>query len=87
MGSILRAPSTISPEEAALPGNGIASREDAPRGLSSALFTPLTIGNGTLTLSHRIILAPLTRNRGVPLNATSPNRIWYPDSLVTEYYV
>jgi 2,4-dienoyl-CoA reductase-like NADH-dependent reductase (Old Yellow Enzyme family) len=87
MGSILRAPSTISPEEAALPGNGIASRENAPRGLSSALFTPLTISNGSLTLSHRIILAPLTRNRGVPLNATSPNRIWYPDSLVTEYYV
>lgn len=56
----------------------------------SLLFKPLTIGNGTLTLSHRIVLAPLTRNRGVPLitnpTADNPNRIWYPDALVTEYY-
>ncbi|PSS10726.1 hypothetical protein M430DRAFT_108019 [Amorphotheca resinae ATCC 22711] len=77
--------------EAALPGNGVAAKEDAPRGASSALFTPLTIGNGKITLSHRIVLAPLTRNRGVPLNPNptpeSPNRIWYPDSLVKEYYL
>jgi len=91
MGSIQRVVPTISDAEAVLPGNGMPSREDAPRGVSSALFKPLEIGNGTLTLSHRIILAPLTRNRGVPLkpNATpdDPNRIWYPDSLITEYYV
>jgi 2,4-dienoyl-CoA reductase-like NADH-dependent reductase (Old Yellow Enzyme family) len=62
------------------------SSTTAPKGSPSALFTPLTIGNGTLTLSHRVVLAPLTRNRGVPLNNTTPNRIWYPDSLMTEYY-
>jgi 2,4-dienoyl-CoA reductase-like NADH-dependent reductase (Old Yellow Enzyme family) len=91
MGSILRANPIVSAEEAALPGNGITSKEDAPRGASSKLFTPLEIGNGKLPLSHRIVLAPLTRNRGVPLNpnatAENPNRIWYPDSLITEYYV
>jgi 2,4-dienoyl-CoA reductase-like NADH-dependent reductase (Old Yellow Enzyme family) len=91
MGSILRVLPQVSADVAALPGNGRASAEDAPRGASSALFKPLTIGNGTLTLSHRIVLAPLTRNRGIPLNpnatASDPNRIWYPDSLVTEYYV
>jgi 2,4-dienoyl-CoA reductase-like NADH-dependent reductase (Old Yellow Enzyme family) len=91
MGSIARATSTISAAEAALPGNGIICNEDAPKGASSALFTPLKIGNGTLTLSHRVVLAPLTRNRGVPLNPNAtpdePNRVWYPDSLITEYYV
>lgn len=91
MCSILRATPFVSAEEAALPGNGITSKEDAPRGASSKLFTPLTIGNGKLTLSHRVVLTPLTRNRGLPLipNPTpeTPNRIWYPDSLVTEYYV
>lgn len=90
MGSILRAPSKVSPAEAILPGNGMLSPSDAPRGSSSKLFTPLSIGNGKLKLSHRIILAPLTRNRGLPLNpgATpdSANRIWYPDSLVSTYY-
>ncbi|KAH6684332.1 hypothetical protein B0J14DRAFT_9920 [Halenospora varia] len=78
---------SITPSEAALPGNGQKSKPDAPRGESSKLFTPLTIGNGTLTLSHRIILAPLTRNRGVPLNNTTPNRVWYPGSLITEHYI
>lgn len=66
------------------------SQSDAPRGSFSKLFTPLKIGNGSLTLSHRVVLAPLTRNRGLPLNPDAtpepPNRIWYPDSLVTEYY-
>ena len=91
MGSILRAAPKISDEEAALPGNGITSSNDAPRGEASKLFTPIRIGNGTLTLSHRVVLAPLTRNRGLPLNPNptpeSPNRIWYPDELVTKYYV
>ncbi|KAF8865867.1 FMN-linked oxidoreductase [Acephala macrosclerotiorum] len=90
MGSILRAPSKVSAEEAALPGNGISAKEEAPRGPASKVFTPLAIGNGTLTLSHRIVLAPLTRNRGLPLkpNATpsDPNRVWYPDPLMVEYY-
>ncbi|KAF2400580.1 putative 12-oxophytodienoate reductase [Trichodelitschia bisporula] len=56
---------------------------------SSLLFTPLKIGNGTLELKHRVILAPLTRNRGVPVSegtSDAPNREWYPDDLVAEYY-
>ena len=91
MGPILRATPIVSAEEAALPGNGIISRPEALRGAASKLFTPLAVGNGTLTLSHRIVLAPLTRNRGLPLipNSTTetPNRIWYPDALVAEFYV
>lgn len=85
MGSIAQTP------EISVPGNGVAGREDAPKGNESALFTPLTINNGALKLSHRIVLAPLTRNRGLPLDPnadpiTSPNRIWYPDDLLAEYY-
>lgn len=56
----------------------------------SALFRPLTIGNGRITLRHRIIHAPLTRNRGVPENpistAENPNRVWIPGDLVINYY-
>jgi 2,4-dienoyl-CoA reductase-like NADH-dependent reductase (Old Yellow Enzyme family) len=56
----------------------------------SALFRPLTIANGNITLRHRIIHAPLTRNRGVPENpistAENPNRIWIPGDLVINYY-
>ncbi|EPE29737.1 FMN-linked oxidoreductase [Glarea lozoyensis ATCC 20868] len=85
MGSI----ATTSEEK--LPGNGKFSSSDAPRGSSSKIFTPLTIGNGTLQLYHRIILAPLTRNRGSPLNPNStpsdPNRIWIPNALIKEYYL
>lgn len=91
MGSILRTQSSISAEEATLSGNGISPKDTAPKGPSSATFTPLAIGNGTLKLSHRIVLAPLTRNRGLPLNPdaspTEPNRVWYPDELVKEYYL
>jgi 2,4-dienoyl-CoA reductase-like NADH-dependent reductase (Old Yellow Enzyme family) len=91
MGSIQRVIAAVAEAEAMLPGNGMPSREDAPRGTSSALFKPLKIGNGTLTLSHRIVLAPLTRNRGVPLKQNAmpedPNRIWYPDPLIIEFYV
>lgn len=50
----------------------------------------MEIANGKITLKHRVVLAPLTRNRGVPLSAEStsekPNRIWYPDELVAEHY-
>lgn len=60
------------------------------RGPQSALFQPLVIGCGKIKLEHRVIHAPLTRNRGVPLNAVSttenPNRIWYPGDLMVEYY-
>jgi 2,4-dienoyl-CoA reductase-like NADH-dependent reductase (Old Yellow Enzyme family) len=61
-----------------------------PVGQASKLFEPLTIGNGKITLEHRVILAPLTRNRGTPLEAEStpekPNRIWLPNDLMVEYY-
>ncbi|KAL3442452.1 hypothetical protein BJX65DRAFT_286824 [Aspergillus insuetus] len=56
----------------------------------SKLFEPLTIANGKITLKHRVVHAPMTRNRGVPLNPLStpekPNRIWYPGDLIVEYY-
>lgn len=56
----------------------------------SKLFEPLQIGNGSLTLKHRVVMAPLTRNRGTPLNPTStpenPNRIWVPNDLMVEHY-
>ncbi|KAI1868736.1 uncharacterized protein JN550_006311 [Neoarthrinium moseri] len=53
------------------------------------LFTPLQIANGCIALKHRIIMAPMTRNRGVPLSEgtpDAPNRIWLPDDLVALYY-
>jgi hypothetical protein len=60
------------------------------RGPASALFTPLLIPNGTITLKHRIIMSPMTRNRCIPLSQTntpeSPNRVWIPDELVAKYY-
>ncbi|RYP89675.1 hypothetical protein DL770_004206 [Monosporascus sp. CRB-9-2] len=56
----------------------------------SRLFEPLQIANGKITLKHRVVLAPLTRNRGTPLNPNStcenPNRIWIPNDLMAEYY-
>ncbi|KAI1028455.1 hypothetical protein LB503_002204 [Fusarium chuoi] len=59
-------------------------------GASSKLFTPLDIGNGKVHLKHRIIHAPLTRNRGTPVNPKStpekPNRLWVPNDLMVEYY-
>jgi hypothetical protein len=59
-------------------------------GAHSQLFQPLDIANGKIQLKHRIILAPLTRNRGTPLNAEStpenPNRVWVPNDLMVEYY-
>ncbi|KAL5609737.1 hypothetical protein FOVSG1_004418 [Fusarium oxysporum f. sp. vasinfectum] len=59
-------------------------------GASSKLFTPLDIGNGKIHLKHRIVHAPLTRNRGTPVNTEStpenPNRLWVPNDLMAEYY-
>lgn len=59
-------------------------------GAESQLFAPLTIANGKITLKHRVVLAPLTRNRGTPVNAEStaekPNRVWNPNDLMVEYY-
>jgi 2,4-dienoyl-CoA reductase-like NADH-dependent reductase (Old Yellow Enzyme family) len=59
-------------------------------GEGSKLFEPLAIANGKITLKHRIVLAPLTRNRGTPVSAEStaekPNRVWNPNDLMVEYY-
>lgn len=57
---------------------------------NSKLFQPLTIGDGKITLKHRVVMAPLTRNRGTPLHPNStpenPNRIWLPNDLMVEHY-
>ncbi|KAL5421408.1 hypothetical protein PMIN04_005570 [Paraphaeosphaeria minitans] len=58
---------------------------------SDALFSPLEIAGGKITLEHRVVFAPLTRNRCLPLEKDDPeaahyNRIWVPDALVAEYY-
>ncbi|RMJ23114.1 12-oxophytodienoate reductase [Aspergillus sp. HF37] len=62
----------------------------AASGEKSQLFQPLAINNGKITLQHRVIHAPMTRNRGVPQNAVStpenPNRVWYPGDLIAKYY-
>jgi 2,4-dienoyl-CoA reductase-like NADH-dependent reductase (Old Yellow Enzyme family) len=58
-------------------------------GKHSGLFQPLTISNGKITLEHRVVHAPLTRNRGEPLHPSTPdnpNRIWVPGDVVVEYY-
>ena len=56
----------------------------------SKLFEPLKIANGNITLKHRVVFAPCTRNRGTPLNPSptkeNPNRIWVPNDLMAEYY-
>ena len=44
---------------------------------SDPLFTPWNIGK--LQLKHRIVMAPLTRNRATPSTAA-------PNSLIAEYY-
>ncbi|TDZ37664.1 Flavin oxidoreductase hxnT [Colletotrichum trifolii] len=57
--------------------------------MSSDLFQPLPIANGRITLQHRVVMAPMTRNRGVPLSdgtPEGPNRTWLPDKLVALYY-
>ncbi|TID13700.1 nadh:flavin oxidoreductase nadh oxidase [Venturia nashicola] len=53
------------------------------------LFSPLSIADGNINLSHRVVMAPMTRNRGIPLKESTPeepNRIWLADDLVAEYY-
>ncbi|KAG6028633.1 hypothetical protein E4U40_000925 [Claviceps sp. LM458 group G5] len=57
---------------------------------NSKLFQPLKIANGKIELKHRVVHAPLTRNRGTPLNSIStsekPNRVWLPNEHIVEYY-
>ncbi|KAL4917393.1 hypothetical protein BDW62DRAFT_218203 [Aspergillus aurantiobrunneus] len=66
-----------------------STSQPSPRAASN-LFQPLKIANGNINLEHRVIHAPMTRNRGVPLNPVStpanPNRIWYPGDLMATYY-
>ena len=57
-----------------------------PDRINSKLFQPLKIANGRIDLSHRVIMAPMTRNRGAPIDSSVPNRIWAPDSLAVKYY-
>lgn len=56
---------------------------------TAKLFSPWVIANGKIKLSHRVVMAPMTRNRGVPLRKGTPeepNRTWLADDLVAEYY-
>lgn len=53
---------------------------------SSKVFTPWTIANGRIPLKHRIVMAPMTRNRGVPVDDAVPTRVWAPDDLAVKYY-
>ncbi|KAH8675207.1 putative 12-oxophytodienoate reductase [Ilyonectria robusta] len=53
---------------------------------SHELFTPLTIANGRIELGHRVVMAPMTRNRGVPFSGSIDNRIWLADEVVARYY-
>ncbi|KAI5476535.1 hypothetical protein MNV49_007545 [Pseudohyphozyma bogoriensis] len=48
----------------------------------AGLFTPFTIGD--VELKHRIVMAPLTRNRASK-SASNP-RTWVPNDLMVEYY-
>ncbi|KAI6363237.1 hypothetical protein MCOR25_005956 [Pyricularia grisea] len=54
------------------------------------LFEPLAIANGKHVLKHRVVHAPLTRNRGTPVNKNdsreNPNRLWLANDLIKEYY-
>ncbi|KAH7393556.1 hypothetical protein BKA64DRAFT_577995 [Cadophora sp. MPI-SDFR-AT-0126] len=52
----------------------------------STLFSSLTIANGEITLKHRVVMAPMTRNRGIPLSEDPSSRIWVPDDMVAKYY-
>ena len=54
----------------------------AERATKSLLFQPLKLG--AVTVSHRIALAPLTRNRGIP--SKKHKHTWIPNDVITEYY-
>ncbi|CAK7237244.1 hypothetical protein SCUCBS95973_009895 [Sporothrix curviconia] len=50
--------------------------------MPTTLFTPLAIGNGRIQLRHRVVMAPMTRNRGVLYK----DNIWLADEVVAQYY-
>lgn len=65
------------------------SRTMALEKSASKLFSPFNIADGKIRLQHRVIMAPMTRNRGLPLSEgtpDSPNRIWYHDEVGADYY-
>ncbi|EIN04454.1 FMN-linked oxidoreductase, partial [Punctularia strigosozonata HHB-11173 SS5] len=49
---------------------------------STSMFTSLDVGS--LHLKHRVVLAPLTRNRATP--STTHLRTWFPNELLVEHY-
>lgn len=69
--------------------NGITTN-NAPQREKSMLFQPMKLGGGRIELQHRVIQAPMTRNRGTPLNPVStpenPNRVWCPSDLMAKFY-
>lgn len=56
--------------------------------MPSTLFTPLAIANGRIQLRHRVIMAPMTRNRGVLFEGeeTRAGDVWLADDVVAQYY-
>lgn len=61
----------------------LASLPPAERAARSELFKPLKLGS--MTVQHRIALAPLTRNRGKPSEKVGGT--WYPWDIQSEYYI
>ena len=78
--------SSSSSRTASTPTSTTPSTSSTQDRSTSKIFTPLRIANGHITLSHRVVLAPMTRNRGASLHPHPPNRIWIPDSLAVTYY-
>lgn len=54
----------------------------------TTLFTPLAIANGRIQLRHRVVMAPMTRNRGVLYEGEHnvPGDVWLADEVVAQYY-
>ncbi|KAL1894353.1 hypothetical protein Sste5346_005852 [Sporothrix stenoceras] len=54
----------------------------------ATLFTPLAIANGRIQLRHRVVMAPMTRNRGVLYEGEHdvPGDVWLADDVVAQYY-
>ncbi|GAA6032721.1 hypothetical protein JCM8097_000759 [Rhodosporidiobolus ruineniae] len=48
------------------------------------VFTPFTLGGGTIELSHRIVMAPLTRNRATPSEKHARTMAQYYGERATE---
>ncbi|KIH87336.1 12-oxophytodienoate reductase [Sporothrix brasiliensis 5110] len=55
----------------------------------STLFSPLAIANGRIQLRHRVVMAPMTRNRGLLFEQTKETAgdVWLADDVVAQYYI